>query len=77
MKESHFDVAIIGGGINGASAAQHLSAAGYSVPLVGQGNFANGATSRSSRLCIAGCGTWRQVRAFGRLSFSPAVFQRT
>ena len=48
------DVAIIGAGINGASAAQHLSAAGYSVLVVDQGDFADGATSRSSRLLHCG-----------------------
>jgi len=50
----HVDVAIIGAGINGASAAQHLSAAGYRVLVVDQGDFANGATSRSSRLLHCG-----------------------
>lgn len=50
----HIDVAIIGAGINGASAAQHLTAAGYSVLVVDQGDFANGATSRSSRLLHCG-----------------------
>jgi len=50
----HFDVAIVGAGINGASAAQHLSAAGYSVLVVDQGDFADGATSRSSRLLHCG-----------------------
>ncbi|MCP4983696.1 MAG: FAD-dependent oxidoreductase [Gammaproteobacteria bacterium] len=50
----HFDVAIIGAGINGASAAQHLSAAGYRVLVVDRGDFANGATSRSSRLLHCG-----------------------
>ncbi|SLN67125.1 Aerobic glycerol-3-phosphate dehydrogenase [Roseovarius albus] len=49
-----FDIAIIGGGINGASAAQHLSAAGYSVFLAEQDDFASGATSRSSRLLHCG-----------------------
>ncbi|WP_167685911.1 FAD-dependent oxidoreductase [Parasedimentitalea denitrificans] len=48
------EIAIIGAGINGASAAQHLSAAGYRVMLVDQGDFANGATSRSSRLLHCG-----------------------
>ena len=50
----HFDVAIVGAGINGASAAQHLSAAGYRVLVVDQGDFANGATSLSSRLLHCG-----------------------
>ena len=35
----HFDVAIIGAGINGASAAQHISAAGYRVLIVDQEEF--------------------------------------
>jgi glycerol-3-phosphate dehydrogenase len=50
----HFDVVIVGAGINGASAAQHLSAGGYKVLVVDQGDFANGATSRSSRLLHCG-----------------------
>ena len=50
----HVDVAIVGAGINGASAAQHLAAAGYRVLAVDQGDFADGATSRSSRLLHCG-----------------------
>jgi glycerol-3-phosphate dehydrogenase len=50
----HFDVAIIGAGINGSSTAQQLSATGYRVLVVDQGDFANGATSRSSRLLHCG-----------------------
>lgn len=50
----HFDVAIVGAGINGASAAQHISAAGYRVLIVDQEDFANGASSRSSRLLHCG-----------------------
>ena len=49
-----FDVAVIGGGINGASAAQHLSAAGYSVLLVEKGDFGSGSSGRSSRLLHCG-----------------------
>ena len=47
-------MAIVGAGINGASTAQHLSAAGYRVLVMDQGDFANGATSRSSRLLHCG-----------------------
>jgi glycerol-3-phosphate dehydrogenase len=54
LNGNHFDVAIIGAGINGASTAQHLSAAGYRVLVVDQGDFASGATSRSSRLLHCG-----------------------
>lgn len=49
-----FDVAVIGAGVNGASAAQSLSAAGYSVLLVDKGDFASGSSSRSSRLLHCG-----------------------
>ncbi len=49
-----FDVAVIGAGVNGASAAQHLAAAGYSVILVDQGDFGSGSSSRSSRLLHCG-----------------------
>ena len=49
-----FDVAVIGAGVNGASAAQHLAAAGYDVLLVEKGDFASGSSSRSSRLLHCG-----------------------
>ncbi|BBK43332.1 FAD-dependent oxidoreductase [Allostella vacuolata] len=45
-----FDVAVIGAGVNGASAAQHLQAAGYSTLLVDKGDFGAGSSSRSSRI---------------------------
>jgi glycerol-3-phosphate dehydrogenase len=49
-----FDVVIIGGGIVGASSAREAAAAGYSVLLAEKGDFATGATSRSSRLLHCG-----------------------
>ncbi|WP_150752639.1 FAD-dependent oxidoreductase [Pseudomonas fluorescens] len=49
-----FDVVIIGGGVNGASVANHLSAGGYSVLLVEKTDFGSGASSRSSRLLHCG-----------------------
>lgn len=49
-----FDTVIIGGGINGASAAQHLAAAGYHVLLAEKGDFASGSTSRSTRILHCG-----------------------
>ena len=44
-----FDVAVIGAGVNGAAAAQHLAAAGFRTLLVEQNDFASGSSSRSSR----------------------------
>ncbi|MBV8652246.1 MAG: FAD-dependent oxidoreductase, partial [Alphaproteobacteria bacterium] len=49
-----FAVAVIGAGVNGASAAQHLAAAGYDVLLVDKGDFGAGSSSRSSRLLHCG-----------------------
>ncbi len=51
---STFDVAIVGAGVSGISAAQHLAAEGYSVLIVDKGDFASGASSRSSRLLHCG-----------------------
>ncbi len=48
------DVLVIGAGINGASAAQHLAAAGHDVLLVDKADFGAGATARSSRLLHCG-----------------------
>ena len=46
----NYDVAVIGGGIIGASAIQHLSAAGFRSVLLEQGDFASATSSRTSRL---------------------------
>ena len=51
---TEFDVAVIGAGVNGCSAAQHLAAEGYSVLLIDQGDIASGSSSRSSRLLHCG-----------------------
>ena len=49
-----FDTIVIGGGVVGASAAQHLSAEGYGVLLVDKGDFGSGSSSRSGRLLHCG-----------------------
>ncbi|CAB3669932.1 glycerol-3-phosphate dehydrogenase [Paraburkholderia sp. BL23I1N1] len=49
-----FDVVIIGGGINGAAAAQEIIGQGHSVLLVDKGDFGSGTSSRSSRLLHCG-----------------------
>lgn len=54
LTEQQFDVAVLGAGVNGASAAQHLAAEGYRVLLVDKGDFASGSSSRSSRLLHCG-----------------------
>jgi glycerol-3-phosphate dehydrogenase len=54
LQDVEFDVAIIGAGVNGSSSAQHLAAMGYKVLIVDKGDFATGASSRSSRLLHCG-----------------------
>lgn len=49
-----FDVAVIGGGINGTSTARTLASAGYRVLLVERNDFGSGSSSRSSRLLHCG-----------------------
>lgn len=50
----HFDVAIIGGGINGVAIARECARARRSTLLLEQHDFAAGATSRSTRLIHGG-----------------------
>jgi len=49
-----FDVVVIGAGINGCAAAQQLAAQGFSTLIIDKGDFAEGATSKSSRLLHCG-----------------------
>ncbi|MBC8245293.1 MAG: FAD-dependent oxidoreductase [Verrucomicrobia bacterium] len=51
--ETGFDVAVVGGGINGASLYHELCARGYRVLLVDKGDFACG-TSQSSAMMVWG-----------------------
>lgn len=54
LDKTKFDVCVIGAGVNGASTAQHLAGAGYSVLLVEKGDYGSGSSSRSSRLLHCG-----------------------
>jgi glycerol-3-phosphate dehydrogenase len=49
-----YDIAIIGGGINGAGVARDAVLRGYRVILLEQADFASGTSSRSSRLIHGG-----------------------
>jgi glycerol-3-phosphate dehydrogenase len=54
LAHDHFDVLIIGGGINGAGIARDAALRGLSVALVERDDFASGTSSRSSRLVHGG-----------------------
>ncbi|HET8593394.1 MAG TPA: glycerol-3-phosphate dehydrogenase/oxidase [Solirubrobacterales bacterium] len=54
MRQDPFDVVVIGGGITGAGVALDAASRGYSVALVERGDFAEGTSSRSSKMVHGG-----------------------
>ena len=54
LSDKSYDVIVVGAGINGAGAAQQLVADGYRVLIIDKGDFAGGATSKSSRILHCG-----------------------
>jgi glycerol-3-phosphate dehydrogenase len=54
LGSAHFDIHVIGGGITGSGVALDAAARGLSVALVEQGDFAEGTSSRSTKLVHGG-----------------------
>jgi len=54
LDNQHFQVVVIGGGINGVALARECARAGKRTLLVEQNDFASGATSRSTRIIHGG-----------------------
>jgi glycerol-3-phosphate dehydrogenase len=54
MSGDHFDIVVIGAGINGAGVAQAAAAAGYRILLLEKSAVASGTSSRSSKLIHGG-----------------------
>ncbi len=54
LSREHFDVLVVGGGINGAGIARDAALRGLSVALIERDDFASGTSSRSSRLVHGG-----------------------
>jgi len=54
MSDARFDVAVIGGGINGVAIARECARGGKRVLIVEQNDFASGTTSRSTRIIHGG-----------------------
>lgn len=74
LKNSHFDLLIIGGGITGAGAARDAAQRGLKVALVEAHDFAFGTSSRSSKLVHGG------IRYLENLEFNlvfEALSERT
>lgn len=74
LAQDTFDVAVIGGGINGAGAAQELASRGYRVLIVDKGDFSQGATSRSSRILHCGLRHLTPGKSAWEFAFNPARF---
>jgi glycerol-3-phosphate dehydrogenase len=79
-----FDVAVIGAGINGTSAAQQLASLGYSVLLIDKADIASGSSSRSTRLLhvglrylAAGTSMWQQLMHPAKLAVSLRMAQQS
>lgn len=69
-----FDVVVIGGGINGSSAAQNLAAAGYSCLIVDKGDFGSGASGRSSRMLHIGLRFFEAPDPVRHFGLRPRLF---
>ena len=54
VQADSFDVVVIGGGITGAGVALDAASRGYSVALLERGDFAQGTSSRSSKMVHGG-----------------------
>jgi glycerol-3-phosphate dehydrogenase len=54
LEDRHFQVVVIGGGINGVAVARQCARAGKHTLLVEQNDFASGVTSRSTRIIHGG-----------------------
>lgn len=61
LSSETFDALVIGGGINGASAAAALSGKGVKVGLIDRGDFAGETSMHSSISSGAASNTWRAM----------------
>lgn len=71
LKEEHYDLLVVGGGITGAGIALDAASRGLKVGLVEQNDFASGTSSRSTKLIHGGLRYLKQfeialVREVGR-----------
>src|ERR1700731_3024968 len=54
LNDQHFQVVVIGGGINGVAVARECARAGKHTLLVARNDFSSGVTSRSTRIIHGG-----------------------
>ena len=73
MQRDEFDVVVIGGGITGAGVALDAASRGYSVALVERDDFAQGTSSRSSKMIHGGL---RYLQSFDLGLVREALLER-
>ncbi len=73
MQRDRFDVVVIGGGITGAGVALDAASRGYSVALLERDDFAQGTSSRSSKMVHGGL---RYLRNFDLGLVREALLER-
>jgi glycerol-3-phosphate dehydrogenase len=54
MKDTIYDICVIGGGVNGAGIARDAAGRGYKVLLIEKDDFASGTSSKSTKLIHGG-----------------------
>ena len=64
LRNAHFDVCVVGAGINGAVSAAALATQGVRVALIDKGDFGGGTSSQSSNLAWGGI-KYLESREFG------------
>ncbi len=64
LQDAHFDVCVVGAGINGAVSAAALATQGVRVALIDKGDFGGGTSSQSSNLAWGGI-KYLESREFG------------
>lgn len=69
-----FDAIVIGGGITGATSANHLAASGRQTLLLEGGDFGAATTSRTSRLQYCGLAYLNGFERIGAIAAHPGVF---
>ena len=74
LSDKSFDVIVVGAGINGAGAAQQLVSDGYRVLIIDKGDFASGATSKSSRILHCGLRHLATGKSIWDFVFREAVY---
>ena len=74
LQGRRFDVIVIGGGINGSSAAQNLAAEGYDCLLVDKEDFGAGASGRSGRMLHIGLRFFEARNPLRHFALHPGFF---